>query len=131
MDMSGDDFDRRFEVIAETRRHWSLAEKRRIVEEASGACTNISAVARHHGIKPALLYRWKKELGGSVSIAPALVPVTVTTGSTDGDDDASRPACSNSTAFMVEIELNNGRTIRVPQQITEGDLERIITVLER
>lgn len=46
MDMSGDGSDRAFTIVAETRRRWSEAEKRRIVEEASGSCTNVSAVAR-------------------------------------------------------------------------------------
>ena len=61
--MSGDEFARRFEVVAETRRRWSREEKLTIVDEASGPCVNISAVARRHGIKPALLYRWRKEFG--------------------------------------------------------------------
>ena len=60
--MSGDEFARRFEIVAETRRRWSREEKLAIVEEASGLSVNISAVARRHGIKPALLYRWRKEL---------------------------------------------------------------------
>ena len=63
MGMSGDEFARRFEIVAGTRRRWSREEKLAIVEEASGACVNVSAVARRHGIKPALLYRWRKELG--------------------------------------------------------------------
>ena len=53
--MSGDEFARRFEVVAETRRRWSLEEKLAIVEETSGPCVNVSAVARQHGIKPAPL----------------------------------------------------------------------------
>ena len=48
--MSGDEFARRFEVVAETRRRWSREEKLAIVEEASGPCVNISAVARRQSI---------------------------------------------------------------------------------
>ncbi len=52
--MSGDDLDRRFDAVAETRRHWSLAEKRKIVAEACVPFANVSAVARRHGVKPAV-----------------------------------------------------------------------------
>lgn len=48
MGMSGDDSDRRFMIVAETRRRWSEIEKRAIVEEPSWSCTNVSAVARRH-----------------------------------------------------------------------------------
>ena len=79
MDMSGDNFAPNFDIVAETRRRWSLKEKRSIVAEASGFCTNISVVARRHGIKPALLYRWKKELGGDQAVPSScgFVPVSI------------------------------------------------------
>ena len=131
MAMSGDDFDRHFDVVAETRRRWSLAEKRQIVEEARGACTNVSAVARRHGIKPALLYRWKKELAGDPVEAPTLVPVALTSASDKDDDEDPRPVAADGPVFMVEIELGNGRTIRVPPQIDADALKRLINILER
>lgn len=61
MGMSGDNPSREFSIVAETRRRWSEAEKAAIVAEASGPCTNVSAVARRHDIKPPLLFRWMKE----------------------------------------------------------------------
>jgi transposase-like protein len=128
--MSGDDFDRHFDVVAEPRRRWSLAEKRRIVEEARGACTNVSAVARRHGIKRALLYRWKKELAGDATAAPTLLSVALTSASDEDDEEGPGPAASNGPVFMVEIELGNGRTIRVPPQIDVEALKRLINVLE-
>ena len=130
MAMSGDDFERRFDVVADRRRRWSLAEKRRIVEEASGSCTNVSAVARRHGIKPALLYRWKKELAGDVGQAPALLPVAVTPNAAEDDDEEHGPEENDGPAYMVEIELGNGRTLRVPQQIDASVLTRLINALE-
>jgi len=130
MDMSGDDFERRFDVVADTRRRWSLAEKRRIVEEASGACTNVSAVARRHGIKPALLYRWKKELAGDIAATPTLLPVAVTPAAAEVDDEEPEPEENDGPAYLVEIELGNGRTLRVPQQIDADVLTRLINALE-
>ena len=130
MAMSGDDFDRRFDVVADTRRRWSLAEKRRIVDEASGPCTNVSAVARRHGIKPALLYRWKKELAADIAATPTLLPVAVTPASAEDDDEEPEPEENDGPAYMVEIELGNGRTQRVPQQIDASVLTRLINALE-
>ena len=51
--MSGDGFSRRYTVVAETRRRWGDAEKQAIVAEAAPPGTNISAVARRHGISRA------------------------------------------------------------------------------
>jgi transposase len=58
--MSGGNFARRYSVVTETRRRWSEAEKRAVVAEADWPGVNISAVARRHGIKPSLLFRWRR-----------------------------------------------------------------------
>lgn len=74
--MSGPNSSGRF-VIAEMKRRWSLAEKKAIVAESVVAPTSISAVARKHGVTPALLFRWRREVGG-VQLPPApshFVPV--------------------------------------------------------
>ncbi len=63
MPISGDGFSRRYSVVAETRRRWSAEEKRGIVAEAAQPCANVSAVARRHGIKPSLLFRWRRIKG--------------------------------------------------------------------
>ncbi len=57
--MSGDNFSRWYSVVAE-RRRWSEAEKLAIVTEAKRPGVIISAVARQHGIKPSLLFRWRR-----------------------------------------------------------------------
>ena len=52
------------------RRRWSGAEKLRIVEETLYGNENISTVARHNGVAPNLLYRWRKLMleGGSIAV---------------------------------------------------------------
>ena len=52
------------------RRRWSGAEKLRIVEETLFGDDSISAVARHNGVAPNLLYRWRKLMleGGSIAV---------------------------------------------------------------
>ena len=99
MPMSGDNFSRRYSIVAETRRKWSDAEKRAIVAEAARPGANISAVARRHGIKPNLLFRWRRltrkaELS---SAAPAFLPVTL----------ALPPACSEPVAPEASLALEH------------------------
>ncbi len=52
------------------RRRWSGADKLRIVEETLYGSESISAVARHNGVAPNLLYRWRKLMleGGSIAV---------------------------------------------------------------
>ena len=124
--MSGDEFARRFEIVADTRRRWSRDEKLAIVEEASGSCVNISAVARRHGIKPALLYRWRKEFGDGAAASMSLVPVVV--GSPDEDKTAVVAAPSSNQT--IEITLANGRSVKVPIDLDAATLKRLISALD-
>jgi transposase len=52
------------------RRRWSVADKIRMVEEASQPGMNVSYVARKYGIVPNLLFRWRKLMsdGGKVAV---------------------------------------------------------------
>jgi transposase len=77
--MSGDNISRRYSIVAETRRKWSDTEKQAIVAEAAQPGANISAVARRHGIKPSLLFRWRRlaREAQPSSAAPAFLPVTL------------------------------------------------------
>lgn len=138
MGMSGDDFDRRFDVVAETRRRWSLAEKRKIVAEACVPCANVSAVARRHGVKPALLYRWKKELGPGVAKPdePTFIPVTISaqpvpeTPTSPPPSPKPPPVEISENNQTIEVRLANGRSVRVGPNIDAHALKRIINALD-
>lgn len=54
----------RIEVIAsvQRRRRWAPAEKKRIVEETYEPGHSVSYVARRHGISPAQLFNWKRQM---------------------------------------------------------------------
>lgn len=144
MPMSGDNFSRRYSIVAETRRKWSDTEKQAIVAEAAQPGANISAVARRHGIKPSLLFRWRRlaRKAQPSSAAPAFLPVTL----------ALPPACSEPAASplpssslpaarseveedrhddRIEIELGNGRLVRVGAGVSTDALKRIIDLLDR
>jgi transposase len=130
--MSGASGKRCYDIIAETRRVWSLAEKRAIVAEASVAGVNVSAIARRHGMKPSLLFRWKNQMAnGSVELAkdannasPSFVPVALPAPTAPWAGNASNAQPS------IEIDLNNGRRIRVSDRVDLILLKRIIDVLE-
>lgn len=128
MGMSGDRPSRRFDIVAETRRLWSEAEKRTIVAEASGACTNISAVARRNGIKPSLLFRWKRVYGGddapSSPAACAFVPVALPPPPLPTALVTAPPPSS------IEILLAGGHMVRVGSDVDADALARIVAALE-
>lgn len=133
MGMSGDDFDRRFDVVAETRRKWSIAEKRKIVAEACVPCANVSAVARRHGVKPALLYRWKKELGNDAAQpdTPTFVPVTIAAQPmSETTAPPPRPVEISGKDETIEVRLANGRSVCVDLDIDTNALKRIINALD-
>ena len=52
------------------RRRWSTEEKLRMVEETLPNAESVSSIARHHGVAPNLLYRWRRLMteGGAVAV---------------------------------------------------------------
>ena len=145
--MSGDNFSRRYSVVAETRRKWSDTEKQSIVAEAERPGVNISAVARRHGIKPSLLFRWRRLAREAQTrpAAPAFVPVTLAlppacskpvvpevSPATNSAMPAARPDAEEGRRDdRIEIELTNGRLVRVGAGVSTDVLKRIIDLLDR
>lgn len=110
------------------RRHWSDADKLRIVEESFVGHRQVSATARRHGISRSLLTVWRRqfrsgELGGARSAA--FIPVTFF-----AEPPCSAPPPSNPEA-RIEIELRNGRRVLVPANVNPEALARLLPVVER
>src|SRR5882672_9029185 len=137
--MSGDNFSRRYAIVAETRRHWSDAEKQAIIAEAARPDANISAVARRHGIKPSLLFRWRRKARDIQAHASGVtfVPVTLTlppasaavsTPELAATICSDAPPCPSADATRtddrIEIELGNGRLVRFSSGVDTGALKR-------
>ena len=59
------------------RRRWPDALKRQLVAETLEPGASVSVVARRHDINANQLFKWRHELAGVSSAAPALVPVAV------------------------------------------------------
>jgi len=134
--MSGDS-ERRYDIVAETRRRWSLPEKRAVVAEASAPGVNVSEIARQHGIKPSLLFRWKNQL--SDEIAGSVEPQRCPSNGGPSFMPIALPAPTMVAApsvqqfrpdSTIEIDLRNGRRVRVGATVDMAALKRIINVLE-
>ena len=131
MGMSGDS-SKRFDIVAETRRVRSDDEKRAIVAEASQGFRNASAVARRHGIKPSLLFRWKKQfsskpLPDGARASTSFVPVALALPSPFAEIAVPSGSKQHS---MIEVEVSGGRKLRVGPDIDIAVLKRIVAALE-
>ena len=135
--MSGDR-PKQFEIVAETRRVRTEDEKRAIVAEALQGHRNISAVARHHGIKPSLLFRWKKLFAVDPVLDPRPAPTSFVPVMTLPSPVLKRAAPVQSGSLqqslphqsLIEIEVSGGRKVRVGADIDTGVLKRIVAALE-
>jgi transposase len=67
------DHSPKIEVITsvQRRRHWSAAEKIRMVEETIQPDANVSLVARRHGVSPNQLFTWRRLAAQGALIAAA------------------------------------------------------------
>src|SRR5581483_3883996 len=91
------------------RRRYSIAEKRRIVEESFQLGSSVARVARAHGINANQVFSWRRlyqrgRLGGNVRPTPAaeLLPITIT------DSPASAvpaPASVSMPAGTIQLQL--------------------------
>ena len=124
--MSGYSQEKSFAVVAETRRKWSAAERKQIVAETEAA--SVSSVARKHGAAASLVFRWRREAGLACKKSPrepatAFVPVAL-------------PALTHVAQVVgadygtIEIELGQGRRLRVSGPVEMEALRRVIAVLE-
>ena len=134
MPLSGDDFSHRYSVVADTRRRCSEDEKQAIIAAALQPGVNVSAVARRHGITPNLLFRWRKaaKTDAKAAAAPAFLPVSVTAPTKGAEASCDRSASEAAPAAdsRIEIELANGRRVRVGPGADMGALKRILDIVD-
>ena len=111
----------RVEVLgAERRRYWTLQSKVAIVAEAAQPGSSVSLVARRHGLHPNQVFTWRRELRARAATgsAVAFAPVRIT------------PAAAPAYDGLIEIELGDGRRVRVDRHVDADALRRVIAVLE-
>lgn len=51
-------------------RHWSDEDKARLVAEALAPGSNVSAIARSHGLDPSQVYAWRRKALASGAVSP-------------------------------------------------------------
>jgi transposase len=131
----------------ERRRRFSVEQKLAVLSEATAPGANISEVARRHGLVPAQVYKWRRlaELGvigvPGASELPSFVAFEVTKDapSLPAVVPDSKPAAVDDVprrrrrkkAGLIEIELENGRRVRVDRDVDAAALERVLDVLAR
>ena len=119
------------------RRSWSRAEKARIVAESYEPGVSVSQVARRHDVNANLVFTWRRRArSDEVGDAPALVPVRIVAETTapSSSRDAPRPELGSTCqrpVSMMEIDLGDGRCVRVGRDVDAAALRRVLSVLER
>ena len=121
----------------ERRRRWSTEEKRRIVKESMERGAIMRAVAARNGICESLLYAWRRQMRDGTlreSETPAFVPVRVFDApmnrmSSTTEVERAPPARSRTRSDLIEIELGDGRRVRVGRDVNLAALRRVLTAL--
>jgi transposase len=124
----------------ERRRRWSTAEKLRLVAETQEAGATMRAVAARHGVCESLLFTWRRQVREGVLAAAAETPVfmpvrmigaapTVAPGSCPAATRSALPARATAPSGLIEIELGNGRQVRVGSDVNLAALRRVLAAL--
>ena len=129
------------EIITERerRRRWSQQDKVRIVAETNEPGSMIRAVAARHGVCESLLFTWRRQaregLLGPAPESPVFVPMQAlapTSAAVAPLDEKPRPASGSRSAGapgLIEIELGNGRQVRVGSDVNLAALRRVLAAL--
>lgn len=112
------------------RRHWSDADKLRIVEESFVGHRQASATARRHGISRSLLTTWRRQFrNGELGALrrPMFTPLSVAEALPTFVPKAS---AASSLENRVEIVLGNGRRLVVPVDVDPQALAWLLPVID-
>jgi transposase len=108
------------------RRHWSDADKIRVVEESHRGHRQVSATARRHGICRSLLTVWRRQYrNGELAseIGPAFMRVQVA-------PKMDTPPHQLVPDVQLEILLRNGRRLLVSSSVDPDALAKLLPILE-
>ena len=99
------------------RGYWREADARALIEAWRSSGETLSRFARRYGVQRNRLTRWLKRLEGTAPMV--LHPVRVVAKATD----------ASSGDGMIEIQLADGRCVRVAHDFQSDDLRRVLMVL--
>ncbi len=126
---------RRFEVIngAGGRRHWSMDDKARIIEETLEPKSIISEVARRYGLRPQQVFAWRREARKQAASAqqesPTFVPAVVTPPEPAPMRPAPRKRKVARDAGVIELEIE-GVAMRVGRGADAKTVAAVIRALK-
>ena len=126
----------RIELITrvERRRRWSVEDKLGLVGETHEDGKSVASVAKANGISPSLLYSWRRQaLRGDLmapadDLGPTFVPISVVDDGGSGMATASTPSTTTRRG-LIEIDLGDGRQVRVDRDVNASALRRVLGVL--
>jgi transposase len=104
----------RLEVLTgtERRRMWSDAEKVRLVEAAFRPGIVVKEVARRFGVHESLLYRWRRQLGVSVSTVDSSVPAFAPVQLAPVDEPMAVPVAEISVLLPGGVEVRHRSSLK-------------------
>lgn len=107
-------------------RHWSEADKVRIVEESLRGHRQGSATARRYGISRSLLTIWRREYRAGARTCGGFVPLVL--------EDVTPPppgvSLGPASVETIEIMLTNGRRMTIPVSLAPARLAALLAVLD-
>ncbi len=124
----------------ERRRQWSTADKLRIVGETHEPGARVCDVAARHGLCGSLLFAWRRQVREGLLVEPGMavfMPVQVLGTSAAAALPQSAPppapaaALGRPQAGLIEIELGDGRQVRVGADVNQAALRRVLAALRR
>lgn len=125
----------------ERRQHWSTGEKARIVAETLAAGAKVAEVARKHGTAPARIFAWRREASlkeHGEPVAPGLVkvhvvapPPTAALQDMPAEDLPRSARQARKWTGLIEIDLGDGRCLRVDTEVEADALGRVLDVMRR
>ena len=128
----------------ERRRRWSIEDKLRIVAETQEAGARVSAVAARNGLCESLLFAWRRQVREGTLVAsepPMFVAVRTLAVASPAAVEPSHPeprpmprstaARSTPASGLMEIELGDGRQVRVGSDVNLAALRRVLRALRQ
>jgi len=118
--MSRDGIAAKNEVVVSTRRQWAQEQKLAILAEVDAPGGSVSQVARRHGLRSSLLFRWRRDFRkgmGPQPVVASFVPVRL---------PPPRATDAQARSGIIEVVLANGRTVRVGSDVDTAVLMRMV-----
>jgi transposase len=110
----------------ERRRRWSVEEKLRILAQSVAPGSSPTLTCRMHRISSGQLFTWRKQFRqGELT---GFVPVSISP-ETPALSAPDPPMADPVVVGIIEVELPTGVKLRVPGDVDEASLRRILSAL--